>query len=343
MSILKVYGKNPSKEKLNGYAASPNFHGNEFRNLSPTRAIAKDSSFFKTAGKFFTKPKTTEPSSPLPYVTTDLNTLNAAEPVIVWFGHSSYLIKTNTATILVDPVFSGHASPFSFMVKAFDGADYYKSHHMPYVDLLVLTHDHYDHLDYKTLKALRLRIGHVVCPLGLSSHLVYWGFKESDITELDWWQEFKLNEELKLTATPARHYTGRGLVRSKMLWSSFVLETEKHRLFLGGDSGYDHHFKQIGERFGSFDIALLEAGQYNASWPHIHMMPEETVQASVDLNAETLFPVHWAKFALAMHSWDEPIKRVLKKASELSVNVVAPKIGEPLILNETHVLSHWWQ
>lgn len=343
MSILKIYGKNPSKEKQKRFESSPQFRGQTFYNLSPTRPIAKDSSFLKTTKEFFTKPKTTEPSSPLPFVTTDLKALSSAAPTIVWFGHSSYLIRIHGLNILVDPVLSGHASPFSFMLKAFEGSDYYKPHHIPEIDLLILTHDHYDHLDYNTLMALKSRTGHVVCPLGVGSHLEYWGFDEATITELDWWQDFVFNEQVKLTATPARHYTGRGLIRSRMLWSSFVLEGEGHRLYLGGDSGYDRHFKQIGEKFGSFDIALLEAGQYNTSWPHIHMMPEETVQASVDLNANVLFPVHWAKFALAMHSWNEPIGRVLKKASELNVNVVAPKIGEPLVLDTDHVLNRWWE
>lgn len=147
---------------------------------------------------------------------------------------------------------------------------------------------------------------------------------------------------MTLIAAPARHYTGRGVTRSQMLWCSFILKTSAHSLYLGGDSGYDTHFKTIGEKYGPFDMALLECGQYNNAWPNIHMMPEETVQASIDLKASVLFPIHWAKFALAMHDWDEPVNRVLKKAEELEVNLVTPKIGEVLTLGKLQPNTSWW-
>ncbi|MFN8117447.1 MAG: MBL fold metallo-hydrolase [Bacteroidia bacterium] len=343
MSLLKSLGKNPSGKRLERIVQSPNYKNNAFQNLSHTDQLSKDTSYVKIMKDQMNKSKHVEPKKVLPFVKTDLNSIEAEEPTIVWFGHSSYLLKINGKTILVDPVFSGNASPFSFMIKAFKGADEYKAEHMPIIDLLLLTHDHYDHLDYKTLKQLRSKIKQIYCPLGVGSHLEHWGFEESRITELDWWETCSFSNGIEITAAPARHYTGRTMVRSKMLWASYILKTKSHSIYLGGDSGYDTHFKKIGDQYGPFDIALLESGQYNTSWPNIHMMPEETVQASIDLKANVLFPIHWAKFALAMHDWDEPIKRVLKKAEELSVKVTTPMIGEPLMISKFHETKFWWE
>lgn len=342
MSLIKSLGKNPSGKRLERIKQSPNYKNNAFQNLSYTDQLSKDTSYAKIMKDNFNKSKNAEPNKVLPFVKTDLHAINAEEPVIVWFGHSSYLLKINGKTILVDPVFSGNASPFSFMIKAFKGADEYKVEHMPKIDLLLLTHDHYDHLDYKTLKLLRAKIKQIYCPLGVGSHLEHWGFEESRITELDWWETSSFANDIEITAAPARHYTGRAMTRSKMLWASYVLKTKTHSIYLGGDSGYDAHFKMIGEQYGPFDIALLESGQYNTSWPNIHMMPEETVRASIDLKATVLFPIHWGKFALAMHDWDEPIKRVLKKAEELSVKVTTPMIGEALIISKYSETKVWW-
>lgn len=341
--MFKVYGKNPTGKRLERIKQSPNYKNNTFQNLSHTDAISKDSSFFKTGKEFLNKSKNVEPLKPLPFIKTDLLKMDSKEPSIIWFGHSSYLIRINEKNILVDPVFSGNASPFSFMIKAFKGSNEYSASDMPAIDLLLLTHDHYDHMDYKTITKLIPKIKQVYCPLGIGSHLEHWGIKESIITEFDWWDEQSFTKNINIIAAPARHYTGRGIVRSKMLWCSFVLKTNSHSIFLGGDSGYDTHFKTIGEKYGPFDIALLESGQYNTSWPHIHMMPEETVQASLDLKAKVLFPIHWGKFALAMHDWDEPIERVLKKAEEVDVIITAPLIGEIVFLDQIKTPVYWWK
>ena len=228
------------------------------------------------------------------------------------------------------------------MVSSFKGSDIYATDDFPEIDYLVLTHDHYDHLDYKTVLKLKPRIRNIYCSLGLSSHLIYWGFDEKIITEMDWWQTIKSGDGICITAAPARHFSGRGIKRFKTLWSSFILKTNSHNLYLGGDSGYDSHFKEIGEKYGPFDIAILEAGQYNTAWPWIHMMPEETVQAAVDLKARLLLPVHWGKFTLAMHPWNEPVKRVLAKARELNLKVTTPMIGEPVVLGESYPDKQWW-
>ena len=339
---LKIYGKLPSGERLQRIKSSVNYKDGAFQNLSKTNAMAEDASFCKTMKDFLNKPKTVAPIATIPSVKTDLTKLNSVKPTIIWFGHSSYLIKIDGKTILVDPVFSGNAAPISFMIKAFKGSNIYGVKDMPNIDVLILTHDHYDHLDHKTVVDLNSKVKKIVCSLGVGSHLEHWGILKHKVTELDWWETFEDNG-LSLTSTPARHFTGRAIKRGQTLWASFILKTTNHNLFLGGDSGYDKHFKTIGEKHGGFDLAILESGQYNVSWPNIHMMPEETVQASIDLNAKILLPVHWGKFALAMHAWNEPIRRVFKKASELGVNITTPMIGEPVILEERLPKHTWWE
>lgn len=340
---LKITGKLPSGKLLQSLQQSSNYKKGAFQNLSPTAMKPEDVSYWKMLKTFFKKHPETSPPNKLPFVKTDLKKLNGDEPIIVWFGHSSYFIRIDHKNFLIDPVFSGNAAPVSFMVKAFPGSNEYKEEDMPPIDYLILTHDHYDHLDFKTLRKLKSKVGKVVCSLGISSHLKLWGFDADIITELDWWQTILFENNIQITAAPARHFSGRGIKRGQTLWSSFILKTSAHNLYLGGDSGYDSHFKEIGEKHGSFDIAILECGQYNTMWPLIHMMPEETAQAAVDLKAKALLPVHWGKFKLGMHPWNESIIRVTAKASELGVPIKTPKIGEPLIIGGEYSGTNWWE
>lgn len=289
------------------------------------------------------KPAHQTPDKKIPGYRIDLQAVPDETPAVIWFGHSSYLIKYRGKNILVDPVFSGNAAPTSLAVKAFKGADLYTVDDMPPIDLLVLTHDHYDHIDYPTVKKLRGKVQHVLCPLGCGEHLECWGFTPAEFTELDWWEAYTSPQGFRLTAAPTRHFSGRGLERNRTLWASFVLELGSYRLFIGGDSGYDDQFKKIGEKFGPFDLAMLECGQYNENWPYIHMFPEQTAQAARDLGAKMLFPVHWGKFVLSLHSWTDPIERVLKKAAELGQPVTTPMIGEVLRVGEPPPQSVWWR
>jgi L-ascorbate metabolism protein UlaG (beta-lactamase superfamily) len=338
----KVFGKNPTGRRLQRVKQSPNYKDGSFENLSKTPVMAEDGSFWNTMKEYFKKDPARDPVKPLPFVKSDLRGLTGNATSIVWFGHSSYLLRTGGKNILVDPVFSKNASPVSFMVKAYKGTTEYDVADMPPLDLVVITHDHYDHLDYSTIRKLKTKTNKWLTALGVGSHLEEWGIHAGQITELDWWEESDLLPGMHFTATPARHFSGRSLRRGKTLWTSFVLQTDEIKIFLGGDSGYDKHFKKIGNLFGPFDMAILESGQYNKNWPHIHMMPEETVIAAVDLGAKVLLPVHWGKFTLSLHPWNEPVKRVLKKAEELNQEVTTPRIGEIFEIGKRLPQNHWW-
>lgn len=342
MGLFNSFGKNPSAQRANHFISSPNFKHGAFHNLSETPMMLKGS-FARNVFRFFNKPRNTAPSIPLPSVKTDLESLSYTQPVIIWFGHSSYLIRIDGMNILVDPVLSGYASPFSFGVKSFRGADVYTADELPTIDLLILTHDHYDHLDHRTLLKLKPKIKAICTSAGVGSHLTFWGLDPAIITEFDWWESRQLLPGIEIIAAPARHFSGRTFKRAQTLWSSFILRTDQYRIYIGADSGYDTHFKKIGEQFGPFDIALLETGQYNEDWPLIHMAPEEAVQASIDLRAKWMMPVHWAKFALAYHPWSEPAERVLSRARELNVKVTTPRIGEPVVLESSYPNAAWWR
>lgn len=302
-------------------------------------------STFKTMLEFFftKRPENIKPQQKIPGFKIDLHSVADENPVLIWFGHSSYLIKYKGKNILVDPVFCGHAAPISSAVQAFAGSDLYQVEDLPPLDVLLLTHDHYDHIDFETVSQLKDKARLTICPLGVGEHLEHWGFSASQFVELDWWQEQSLFPSGKVTATPARHFSGRSLSRNRTLWASYVLELGETRIFIGGDSGYDDQFKKIGEKFKSFDLAILECGQYGVNWPYIHMFPEQTAQAAVDLNAKLLLPVHWGKFILSVHAWTEPIERLLTKANELGQPVTTPQIGQPLHLHGAPPAEKWWR
>jgi L-ascorbate metabolism protein UlaG (beta-lactamase superfamily) len=338
------FGKAPSGARLERIKKSPQYRDGAFQNQSETPALTGGASYYTVIKDFFFgKHERKAPDTPLPSIKRDLSVQPSLKPELTWFGHSSYLLQVNGLNILVDPVFSGRTSPVSYAgTKAFPGADVYKAIDMPRIDIMVVTHDHYDHLDYETIQRLKDRVGLFVTSLGVGAHLEYWGVPVEKIKELDWWESVEVPGSSKFTAAPARHFSGRGFKRNGTLWSSFVFETHGYKIYLGGDSGYDKHFAEIGRRFGPFDLAILEDGQYNKYWSNIHMMPEETAQAAVDLGAKVLFPVHWGKFALATHPWDESIQRVLKRSGELHIKVITPQIGEQVILDSIYPASQWW-
>jgi L-ascorbate metabolism protein UlaG (beta-lactamase superfamily) len=321
---------------------SANYRQHRFLNLSETPVMEKGMSLRKIFYDYFNRPASTQPSAPLPSVRTDLRSLYSEKPVIVWFGHSSYLLHCKGINILVDPVFNGHASPLPWMVKAFPGANVYSAADMPHIDILLITHNHYDHLDKHTLRQLLPNVGSCYAPLGVGRDIPC-SRNDMPITEMDWWETQQPAEQVQLTATPARHFSGRGFKRGGSLWASYVLHLYGYTIYIGGDSGYDTHFSKIGEQYGPFDIAMLECGQYNPGWPYIHMFPEQALQAGKDLRAKAIMPVHWAKFTLANHPWTEPVERLEKAAEGSGIQLATPRIGEPVIIGEPYPQQPWWR
>lgn len=364
--LPKIFGAKATGARLQRIHSSPNFKDGAFQNPEPTSFALQGASMFKVIREMLNKPKLARPPGPIAALKPDLRALTAArgaadggatgsgtpatrgageQPQFVWFGHSAYLIRSAVATILVDPVFSGNAAPFKFFAKAFPGTDLYKPDDFDSIDVLLLTHDHYDHLDYKTVVALAPRVKAIVTSLGVGAHLEYWGIPSAKITELDLGASASPLEAVRLTSTPARHFSGRTFKRNQTLWASFVLQLGSHKLFLGGDSGYGAHFAEIGRTYGPFDLAILECGQYGPYWPQIHMFPEQTLQAARDLGAAVLLPVHWGKFDLSLHEWDEPIKRLTKAYSATGAPplLVTPRIGEVFSLGGPYPTDPWWE
>lgn len=339
------FGRRPLGRRLEEIRRSPNYKDGQFQNLEITPALAEGVSYFTVFEKFFFhQSKRSKPKQSLPVVKTDLTALLPDENIIVWFGHSSYFIQAYGKKFLVDPVFSGHASPVNFTTKAFPYTSKYTAEDMPEIDYLIITHDHWDHLNYDTVLNLKSKTKRIITGLGTGEHFERWGFDMSCVTELDWNATIKLFGGFEMTAVTARHFSGRGLKRNTSLWTAFVLQTPSFRLFLGGDSGYGAHFKAIGDTFGPFDIAILECGQYNEYWRYIHMLPNEIVKAATDLKAKKLMPVHWGKFSLALHDWDEPIHAICAEAGKEKMPLFTPMIGEKAAFDNPDIIfKKWWE
>ena len=322
------FGRTPRGERLERIKQSPNYRNGEFQNLHETTLMTSDRGRFAGVLEFlFRKIEGLRPDQPVNAIKTDLRQVGRDKEMLVWFGHSSYLIQTGGKRILVDPVFC-MASPVSFVNKPFKGTDIYKPEDMPDIDYLIISHDHWDHLDYNTVKKLRDRIGTVICPLGVGEHFEYWGFDKKQIVELDWNEDSSLEAGFKVYCLPARHFSGRGLSSNQSLWASFLLQAPSQNIYIGGDGGYDTHYAEIGERFPNIDLAILENGQYNEEWKLINLMQEQMSQAAKDLNAKKILTVHHSKYALARHPWDEPLQNAENMRNHDSLNVLIPEIGE---------------
>jgi L-ascorbate metabolism protein UlaG (beta-lactamase superfamily) len=343
--LLPSFGESPGKDRQRRLALSPNYKDGKFVNLLETPVMHPDASYWKMIKQQFSRGENRVPLHPIPVLKRDLHQqAPAGKWAITWFGHSTLLVQLAGKTILVDPVLSQRASPFQFVgPQRFAGTHVYRAADFPAIDYLLITHDHFDHLDHQTIVDLAPKVGHFYVPLGVGAHLEKWGVPPHQIRELDWWEEVPLSPGLLLAATPARHFSGRGLNRNETLWASYVLKAGGQALYLGGDSGYGPHFKDIGEKYGPFALTLLECGQYNGYWPNIHMMPEETAQAHLDLRGQVLMPIHWGKFKLALHSWTEPVERLVVKARELGIQTIMPVPGAQVLSDTPVPTALWWQ
>jgi len=341
------FGKAPSGERLELIQKSPQYKNGKFQNENFTPELAEGYGYFSVISDFlFKKVDRKIPTDLIPSIKTNLLELDVNQDVLVWFGHSSYYIQLEGKRFLIDPVFSGNASPIARTTKAFKGTDIYTVDELPEIDYLLITHDHYDHLDYETIIKLKSKVKKIVCPLGVGSHFEFWDFPTQHIIEKDWHEKVELDQNLTLYTAPSRHFSGRSFNRCNTLWTSFILESKDFKMYLGGDSGYDSHFAKIGAKYGPFDLALIDNGQYNPAWKYIHNLPEDVIKAMKDLSTKRVFPVHSSKFSLSLHSWDEPLKKVteLNAASEKPIPLITPMIGELVELkNEKQEFKQWWE
>ncbi len=337
------FGKIPEGPRKQRIENSPHYKEGKFQNLSLTPQLTSDKGIVRNMlGFLFRKDENLRPHTAIPVVKTDLWNLDRNAEILIWFGHSSYFLQTNGKRILVDPVFM-EASPVSFVNKPFKGTEVYKPEDIPDIDYLVISHDHWDHLDYKTVSKIKDRTRKVVCPLGVGAHFEYWDFPLDQIVELDWYEDAVLDQGFKVYCKPARHFSGRGLSPNQSLWASYVLKTPTITVYIGGDSGYDSHFKEIDQQF-EIDLAVLENGQYDNDWKYIHTLPENLARAIQDLNPKKILTVHHSKFALAKHPWKEPLERISKVAEKDSLPLITPRIGEIVYLEQnTQTFDKWWE
>ena len=341
-SFAPVFGAAPDSRSLAKMQESSNFDGKRFTNLRPTSMESgsqEKPSMLEWLASVLHPPEGKHPREPLPTKQLDHSAL--IEGSITWLGHSSLLVRTAAKTLLFDPAFN-RASPVFFAGKPFAMSNPPKAADLPPIDAVLISHDHYDHLDYRSISELHGRVGHFFVPLGVKAHLQRWGVAGNKITELGWYESAQFGE-IRLTLTPSRHFSGRKLTnRNSSLWGSWVVKAPDMARFFSGDSGYDPEFAKIGEQFGPFDIACIENGAYDQRWAEIHMLPEQGVQTALDLRARIALPMHWGKFDLAYHSWKEPIERFTRAAREKKLPVATPRIGQSFSLEQIPQEA-WWE
>ena len=340
-----VFGAKPSEAQRQRYRTYPNYQKEQFHNLMPLLSVVQTPGFIDDS----VHPRAERrPQKAVPYQklqTADLLELPAHARVI-WFGHSTFLIDLDGVRLLVDPMMGNTPSP----VPPIGGKRFSKGlpleiDELPPVDAIVLTHDHYDHLDYKSIRRLKKQVQRYIVPLGLGAHLMRWGIPEEQITELNWHESAEVGP-VTLTLTPTHHYSGRNLNdRFQTLWGGWVLLGTTQRLYISGDGGYGPHFKEIGKQYGPFDLAMIECGQYSRFWRHNHLFPEQSALVGQEVGARLVMPIHWGAFTLAMHRWTDPPERFLTKAKALGLSVATPRIGAPLVLDPdlTPPTEPWWR
>ena len=332
--------------QVGGYSEiydSPNYDDGVFHNRVTTSISSGNSSFWGAMADYLVDDENSFPSVLLPTKEFEISPLDSDDVSITWFGHSSILIRSNNATIIIDPVFGeDNIDPLFLGPAPFPFEHSYDLEDLPPIDYVLISHDHYDHLDMDTISYLKDSKFYV--PLGVKSHLLEWSVPEGNIQELDWYDEVNITDELDFAFAPAQHFSGRGVLNGdSTLWGSWVINHNGKAIYFSGDSGYSEDFAEIGNRYGPFDIAILESGQYNQAWKDIHMFPEEAVQAGIDLNASIILPIHNSKYQLSLHSWDDPLERVAVEGERRNISVAKPMIGETFVLGESIPDDPWWR
>jgi len=341
------FGARMSGARLERAKANPQYRDGRFVNVQP-EAPTSLASLGEYLVRQFSGDEVREPPAPLPVMAVDKAALAAPPPPAglraFWIGHASTYVELDGLRLLLDPVFAERVSPLPVGPRRFHPPPIALAD-LPPIDAVLISHDHYDHLDMDTVRHLAARGTRFFVPLGIGAHLERWGVPPGQIDELEWWQQRTLGG-VQIVCTPTRHYSGRSLGdRSATLWSSWSVLGPQHRFFYSGDTGYSTHFQEIGTRFGPFDIAFIKIGAYGpgASWVDIHMPPEQAVQAHRDVRAKRLFPVHWSTFNLAYHAWDEPIRRTAAEARRTGVALVTPRLGEWVDADREFRSTPWWE
>jgi L-ascorbate metabolism protein UlaG (beta-lactamase superfamily) len=333
--------------RLERAKANPQYRDGRFVNLQPETPTS-----LASVGDYivrqFSGNEVREPPAPLPVMALDKAALAMAPAAsglrAFWIGHASTYIELDGLRLLLDPVFAERVSPLPIGPRRFHPTPV-ALRDLPPIDAVLISHDHYDHLDMDAVRHLAAGGARFFVPLGIGAHLEHWGVPPAQIEEMEWWQQRSLGG-LQIVCTPTRHYSGRGLRdRSATLWSSWSVLGPQHRFFYSGDTGYGTHFQEIGARFGPFDLAFVKIGAYGpgASWVDIHMPPEQAVQAHRDVRARRMFPVHWSTFNLAYHDWDEPIRRTAAEARRTGVELVTPRLGEWVDAEREFRSTAWWE
>ncbi|WP_110355493.1 MBL fold metallo-hydrolase [Arenibacter sp. ARW7G5Y1] len=345
--VSPEFGGTPTLEQKTIFLKSPNYKDGKFVNKGHVKLDMSMRDMGKSLAGYFGASPHTKPGLDIPV--EKLDSLDIVEyqdsTRLIWFGHSAFLLQTNNKTILIDPMFGKVPAPHPMLgSNRFSRELPIAVEKLPRIDAVIISHDHYDHLDYGSIQKLKEKVNMFYTPLGVGAHLQKWGVEKERIVELDWWEE-ATHEGLIFRCTPAQHFSGRGFSdRANTLWSSWIVQSETENIFFSGDSGYGPHFKEIGDKYGPFDFAMIECGQYNEMWPDIHMFPEETAQAGLDVRANRIMPIHWGAFKLAMHPWTEPVERLAKKAKELNLDLVTPRIGEFINIDQLEVrTTEWWK
>jgi len=342
--MRKQFGARASKADIQNYASSKHWDGAKFDNLEVTKMDINFQTLPKLLFKQFCEKEGRAPLSKIPITAFDKDAFlkQSDQAKYIWYGHSAVLLRMNGLTLFIDPMLGPNAAPIApFPVKRFSNNTLILIDDFPEIDLLLLSHDHYDHLDYGSIQKLKPKVKHYFVALGVARHLIKWGIPKKDITEFDWWGNQSFNT-IDITFTPTRHFSGRGLTdRAKSLWGGWAFKTATENIWFSGDSGYGAHFKNIGEQLGPFDFAFMECGQYNENWHQIHMYPEESVQAAIDAGVNKIMAVHWAGFTLAQHTWKDPIDRFVKEAVKQQISFSNPDLGG-LHSHHEEIGHRWW-